>query len=85
MRKKMLIIIALALITTILFFINLSSRDSVKTIKHGYFPVQSNETTMTNYKPLQFDIEDYNITLAVPDTTENYVGSDKGNEMRLSQ
>lgn len=84
MQKKMLIIIALALITTILFFINLSSRDSVKTIKHGYFPVQSNETTMTNYKPLQFDIEDYNITLAVPDTTENYVGSDKGNEMRFS-
>jgi len=77
MRKKTLIMIAIALIAVILVFLSLSSRGSVETIKHGYFPLQSNETTMITYKPLQYDIDDYKITLAVPDTTEVYVSSDK--------
>ena len=84
MRKKPLIIILIALIIVIFAFLSLSSKGSAKTIKHGYFPLQSNETSMTNYKPLRYDIDDYNITLAVPDATEVYVGSDKGNELRFS-
>ena len=84
MRKKTLIILTIISIITILVFLSFSYRGSMKTIKHGYFPVQSDQTTITNYKPLRCDIDDYNIMLAVPAATEIYASSDKGNEMRFS-
>ncbi|MCO1600675.1 hypothetical protein [Desulfosporosinus nitroreducens] len=84
MRKKTLILIGTTLIIAVLISLSLLLRGSVKTIKHGYFPIQSYATIMTSYKPLQYDIDDYTITFSVPDATEVYVSSDMGNEMQFS-
>lgn len=84
MRKKTFIIIVTTVIIAILIILSFLIRGSVRTIKHGYFPIQSYETTMTNYKPLEYNIDDYNITFAVPNATEVYVSSDKGDEIRFS-
>ncbi|MCB8817947.1 hypothetical protein [Desulfosporosinus shakirovi] len=84
MRKKTLILIGAILIIAVLISLILSLRGSVKTIKHGYFPIQSYATIKTSYKSSQYDIDDYTITFSVPDATEIYVSSDMGNEMQFS-
>ena len=84
MRQKTLIIIAIAIITIVLIFMNFLLNNSVRTIKHGYLPIQSFETTMANCKPLNYDLNDYNIKFSVPDATDVNVSSDIGEEMLFS-
>lgn len=57
-------------------------KGSVRTIKHGYFPVHSN--TELNYKIQHYSFDKYTISFAVPKTTEISVSPDKGKELQFS-
>ncbi|HBW35454.1 hypothetical protein [Desulfosporosinus sp. BICA1-9] len=84
MRKKMLFIIATTLVIAVLIFLSLLFRGPVRTIKHSSIPIQSYETSMVDYIPLQYDTKDYILKFSVPDATEVYVSPDKGEELRFS-
>lgn len=84
MRHKAIIIIAIVFITAIPIFFNLLLDNSVRTIKHGFLPVQSFETAIADYKSFNYDLKHYNIRFAVPDTTDVKVSSDIGEEMLFS-
>lgn len=57
-------------------------KGSVRTIKHGYFPIHSN--TELNYKIQHYNFDKYTISFAVPKTTEISVSPDKGKELQFS-
>ena len=84
MRQKAIIILAIASITVILMVLNILLNNSVRTIKHGYLPVQRFETAIVDYKSLNYELNDYNIKFAVPDATDVKVSSDIGEEMQFN-
>lgn len=81
MRKKTLILIATAIIITVLIILSLLLRSSVRTFKHGDAPPLP---TFTSYEPLQYDSNDYSIKFEVPNDTEVNVSSDQGEQMKFS-
>lgn len=79
--RKLFLITAVIAIAIILFSASIFLKGSVRTIKHGFFPVQNAEL---DYKTQCYSLDNYTILFAVPKDTEVFVSPDKGKELKFS-
>lgn len=83
-RKKITFIHVTAFVIVMLVFQFLYFRGSVRTLTQNDTTKQRDLSILSNiYKPYKFTIDNYIVTLKVPEATEVQVSPDQGENMRL--
>ena len=84
-RKKIILIHATAFVMIMLVAQFFFYRGPVRTLTQDDFSKQPNFTTLANTsKPFQYTIDDYTMSMKLPEATEVHVSPDRGDNLRFS-